>query len=175
VRGVLKQVTTISRIFALFALAVLALPLCGSSAFGGTSAPAATADTNTTSADTSPPAPRIKWNNDVCEIIGVVDHLESVERSPWTDGTPSALSSFETDIWISVKDRKPHAKHPSNSSICNRGVKSESLAVYKLCSPTVVKKNDRIHAIEGLHTGSNKAIGCLFDVVVIPAAEASKK
>jgi hypothetical protein len=169
----------------LFVLAMLAVPLCASTAFGD-DAKQADADTNTTSAVAAASnttsstkdegsVTKIKWNNDVCEIIGIVDHLESVERSPWSDGTPSTLSMFETDIWISVKDRKPHAKNATSTSICNRGAKTEALATYKLCSPAVVKKGDRIKAIEGLRTGSNKAVGCLFDVAVISPSSTGKK
>ncbi len=185
-RGVFRQVTTRSRIFALFVLAMLALPLCSSTAFSDDTKQAS-ADTNTTSAsaaatntatatkDDDSTAKSNKWNNDVCEIIGIVDHLESVERSPWSDGTPSTLSMFETDIWVSVKDRKPHAKNATSTSICNRGAKTEALATYKLCSPAIVKKGDRIKAIEGLRTGSNKAVGCLFDVAVISSSSTGKK
>lgn len=139
---------------------MLALPLFGASAYSDDQKPAAT-------------TPVIKWNNDVCEIIGTVDHLESVERSPWSDGAPSALSMIETDIWVTVNDRKPHSKNATAASLCNRGAKGETLA-YKLCSPTAVKKGDRIHAIEGLRTGSNKAVGCLFDLAVI-SPEVGKK
>lgn len=115
-----------------------------------------------------------KLSANVCEITGVVAKLENVERSPWSDGTPTTLSAFEVDIAVTVKDRKPHYKNAPANSVCHRAAKGET-RIYKLCSTTVPKAGDRIHATEGLQTGSRRSTGCLFDVVVIPPAEGEKK
>lgn len=115
-----------------------------------------------------------KLSANVCEITGVVSKLENVERSPWSDGTPTTLSAYEIDIAVTVKDRKPHYKDAPADSICHKTAKGE-VKVYKLCSKTVPKAGDRIHATEGLQTGSRRATGCLFDIVVIPPAENDKK
>lgn len=170
-----------SRYFVFVALAMLALPLCASSARSADSKDmsAPTAAMSEPLATTPPDeakssVPTKKYSANVCEITGVVAKLENVERSPWSDGTPSTLSIFETDIWVTVNDRKPHYKNAPSDSICNRGAKGE-IAAYKLCSPTKVTKGDRIHATEGLHTGSSRSVGCLFDLVVIPPIDNGKK
>lgn len=115
-----------------------------------------------------------KLSANVCEITGVVSKLENVERSPWSDGTPTTLSAFEVDIIVTVKDRKPHYRNAPATSVCHKAAKGEA-RIYKLCSTTVPKAGDRIHATEGLQTGSHRSTGCLFDVVVIPPAEDEKK
>ena len=155
---------------------MLAFPLFASTAMGAGSAETETAATAPAPAaeDGKESLPTKKYSGNVCEITGVVAKLESVERSPWSDGTPSALSSVETDIWVTVNDRKPHYKNAPADSVCNRGAKGE-VAAYKLCSPTRVLKGDRIHATEGLRTGSARSVGCLFDLVVLPPPEGVKK
>ena len=158
---------------------MLAFPLSASTAMG-----AGTMASETTPSAAAPAAapedgkdaaamPTRKYSANVCEITGIVAKLESVERSPWSDA-PSALSTFETDIWVTVNDRRPHFKNAPADSVCNRGAKGE-VAAYKLCSPTKVLKGDRIHATEGLHTGSTRSVGCLFDLVVLPPPEGAKK
>lgn len=155
------------------ALAMLALPLCAAAAATSDDAKAPVTQPSMDDAKDTTPATK-KYSANVCEITGIVAKIENVERSPWSDGTPSALSSFETDIWVTVNDRKPHFRNAPTDSICNRGAKGE-VAAYKLCSPTKVRKGDRIHATEGLHTGSAHAAGCLFDLVVVPPVETGKK
>ena len=115
-----------------------------------------------------------KLSANVCEITGVVSKLENVERSPWSDGTPTTMSAFEVDVIVTVKDRKPHYRNAPADSICHRAAKGE-MRIYKLCSTTVPKAGDRIHATEGLQTGGRRSTGCLFDIVVIPPAEGDKK
>jgi hypothetical protein len=168
-----------SRFFVFIGLAMLAFPIFASTAMsaGSTasaSMPAPTAAPASENYDGKDAVPTKKYSGNVCEITGVVAKLENVERSPWSDGTPSTLSIFETDIWVTVNDRKPHYKNAPADSLCNRGAKGE-IAAYKLCSPTKVLKGDRIHATEGLHTGSTRSVGCLFDLVVLPPPEGVKK
>jgi hypothetical protein len=164
------------------AMAMLALPLCALPAHSedakSSSSPPAAAAADDDEAAVKAPVKDItstkKYSTNVCEITGVVQKLENVERSPWSDGTPSTLSIFETDIWVTVNDRKPHFKNAPKDSICNRGAKGE-MAAYKLCSPTKVNKGDHIRATEGLRTGSQRSAGCLFDLVVIPPPDVTKK
>jgi hypothetical protein len=103
-------------------------------------------------------------NDNVCDITGVVNKLQNVERSPWTDGTPSTLNTTEIDISVAVKDRRPHDKNTAAGS-CKAAAAGE-VHTYKLCSPTQVKAGDNIHAVEGLRTGPAHAASCLFDLTV---------
>lgn len=99
----------------------------------------------------------------VCEITGTVAGLNSLQRSPWADGTPSMIENVtETSISITVSERRPHYKGDAES-LCK--VAPGETRTYKLCSPARVNKGDRIQATEGLHTGST--LRCLFDLVVL--------
>jgi hypothetical protein len=167
-----------SRLFALFVLAMLVCPLYAHGAESDDKGPTPPADTATATPsdeqDAAAPSKSAKavhqLSNNVCEITGTVSKTEAVERSPWSDGTPSTLSNYETDIWVRVTDRRPHYKTATSDSACNRAAKGEILT-YKLCSPVTVRNGDRIHAIEGLATGSRHQASCLFDLVVLPPPE----
>jgi len=104
----------------------------------------------------------------VCEITGTVMELKNVERSPWTDGTPSTLSVYETHISIAIANRKPHSKAAPAESPCNVALKKDEQLTYRVCSNTPVKKGDRVTATEGGSTGSARISRCLFDIVVLP-------
>lgn len=106
--------------------------------------------------------------DDMCDIVGTVDRLKLVQRSPWTDGTPSTMMKLETHISVRIDDRKPHDTQASDTHSCHKETKGEK-RTYKLCSTTKVKSGDRIVGTEGTQTGSSKAIGCLFDLVVLPS------
>lgn len=104
---------------------------------------------------------------EMCDIVGTVDRLKLVQRSPWTDGTPSTMMKLETHISVRIDDRRPHDKDAAEGHSCHTQSKGEK-RTYKLCSTTKVKSGDRIVGTEGTQTGSSKAIGCLFDLVVLP-------
>jgi hypothetical protein len=104
-----------------------------------------------------------------CDIVGEITNLYSYADTPWK-GVPTALAQSEIRILISVNvdERSPHEKDDlKGQAFCGQGTINKVFS-YKLCSPTPVKKGDRIHAVESTETGSKKSIGCLFDLKVLP-------
>lgn len=100
-----------------------------------------------------------------CDITGIVSSVQLVERSPWEDGTPSALSTTQTEISVIIKSRAPHYSHVNSKDVCTTSPE-EGKMTYKLCSPTPVKKGDQIQATESSAAkGGSK--NCLFDLVVL--------
>lgn len=103
----------------------------------------------------------------VCDVVGTIVRLNQVQRSPWTDGTPSTMMTVETHLSVHIDDRTPHDKDAAADDPCHKKIAGEK-RTYKLCSPTPVKQGDRIHGTEGTQTGSAYVVGCLFDLVVLP-------
>ncbi len=99
-----------------------------------------------------------------CDITGVVSSVQLVERSPWADGTPSTLSTTQTEISVVVKSRAPHYTNSQAKDLCTAS--SAQKITYKLCSPTKVKQGDYIRATESSATKSGSS-SCLFDLVVV--------
>lgn len=110
----------------------------------------------------------------VCDITGTVMEMKYIERSPWTDGTPSTLSVFETHIQVSVHNRRPHHKTASPESPCHAALEKNEQRTYKLCSSKKPEKGDRITGTEGGSTGSARVVKCLFDLVVLPKPDQPK-
>jgi len=106
-----------------------------------------------------------------CEITGTVNYLKKVERSPYSDGTPTTMSVTETHISVTVTARRPHAKNAPASSKCHAAVEENERQVYKLCSSTVPRQGDRILGTEGGSPGSSAITRCLFDVVALPGTK----
>lgn len=113
-------------------------------------------------------------SDSTCQITGIVAGLRKVERSPWTDGTPSTMSVSETHILVSILNRRPHKRETAENSTCNETVKKNELARYKLCSSKRPKPGNRIRGTEGGSTGSSNTVRCLFDLEILkaPAPEA---
>lgn len=103
-----------------------------------------------------------------CEIAGLITRVEQVSRSPWTDGTPSTMMTTETQIWVMIGTRTPHRKDiPADKTPCKKNAEKET-RVYKLCSPTFVKRGQLIQGTEATDTGTNgQVVGCLFDIIPI--------
>ena len=107
------------------------------------------------------------YRQPVCAIIGRVNQVQSVEKAPWNDGTPSTLTVTEIRISLAIETRRPlraGADDPEDT------IPADGSDLYKLCSPRPVKAVDRILGVEGLATGTDSQLGCLFDVAVLPAA-----
>lgn len=101
-----------------------------------------------------------------CEIVGHVGLVQAVQKSPWRDNTPSPLSVTEVQVVLLLEQRKP--RNAAAAGGCDLP-KKYAKAVYKLCSPTRVKKGDRIRATEGSYAiDPGAATSCLFDVAVLP-------
>jgi hypothetical protein len=98
-----------------------------------------------------------------CDITGTVMSIEKIEKSAWQDGAPSAFSTVETRIAVRINQRTPHTA--GNNAACPASLVTET-KTYKLCSPTPVKAGSVIRATEGIDTGANSALGCLFDISV---------
>jgi hypothetical protein len=98
-----------------------------------------------------------------CDIIATVMAIEKIEKSAWQDGAPSSFSTVETRITIRISGSAPHAA--DSKSACATTPAAET-KTYKLCSPTPVKAGNIIRATEGMDTGANSALGCLFDISV---------
>lgn len=105
----------------------------------------------------------------MCDIVGMVEKVSHVAKSPWSDGTPTTMTTTEVRISVFIADRKPHDKNAKADDPCHQEAKDEK-RTYKLCSPTPVKRGDRIHGTEGTHTGAAGVVGCLFDLIVLPPA-----
>lgn len=106
-------------------------------------------------------------SDSTCQITGIVAGLRNVERSPWTDGTPSTMSVSETHILVSILNRRPHKREVAENSPCNEAVKKNEMARYKLCSSKRPKPGNRIRGTEGGSTGSSSAVRCLFDLEIL--------
>ena len=104
---------------------------------------------------------------ETCDIRGLVANMETVQRSPWNDGAPSAFTVTEVHLSVVLEDRMPHDKGAKDTTCRITDAKTRKL-VYKLCSPTTVKPGDRIQATEGNYVLNSFGIGCLFDVAVLP-------
>lgn len=107
----------------------------------------------------------------VCVVTGKVTGMQAIEKTPWADETPSTLTVTEVHMALKVDKRRPQ-RNTTAASDCS--LPDNGTGLYKLCSPTQVKLGDTIMGTEGLATGSESALGCLFDVVVIPSAEAPR-
>lgn len=138
---------------------LVALSLTASSAEGVTADKAA-----------NPP----KRVENVCDIMGTVTATKQIERSPWSDGTPSTLSIFETHIDVSIITRRPHRADAPADSPCLAALEKNEIRTYKLCSSTKPLKGSRITGTEGGATGSSQVARCLFDLRVVPEQQGSK-
>ena len=110
----------------------------------------------------------------VCDVTGIVTEMKSIERSPWTDGTPSTLSVFETHIKLSIHKREPHNKNASAESPCHAALEKNELRTYKLCSSQKPRTGWRIKGTEGGSPGSSRIVRCLFDLEVVSRPEQPK-
>ncbi len=106
----------------------------------------------------------------VCVITGKVTGMQAVEKTPWSDGTPSTITITEVHLSVATDSRKPQR---AGVAAADCPMPDNGGQVYKLCSPTQVKLGDRIVGTEGLATGSESALGCLFDVIVVPDVAAT--
>ncbi len=113
--------------------------------------------------------------SEVCDITGIVSKMQVVNRSPWTDGTPTTQTTLETHIAVTIDGRKPHRNGAPAAHPCNQQMPQNAVMVYKLCSTTPVQEGDRIIGTEGLDTGSEKVVGCLLDLIVLPPKEDAQK
>lgn len=100
------------------------------------------------------------YQQPVCIVTGIVKQVQTIEKSPLRDGTPSTLTMTEVRLVLDVENRAP--QDGPDASACplppGHGM------TYKLCSPVKPKVGDRIVGTEGMATGSDAALGCLFDV-----------
>lgn len=103
----------------------------------------------------------------ICDIQGTVSQLRFVQSATLVNGAPSAMSTTERHIYVTLSSRTPHDKNAKSDDICHANANGET-RTYKICSPIRVKKGDIIKGTEGTQTGSAKATGCIFDLVVIP-------
>lgn len=133
-------------------------------------APSASAEaTPATTATPEPPAdsaaaPTVNYQQPVCVITGTVQSLQTIDKSPWDDGTPTTLTTTEVRIAVALKTRSMQRGTPGSTD-CSLPTDA-SPVLYKLCSPTQVRKGDHIKGVEGLATGTDQSLGCLFDVAV---------
>lgn len=104
---------------------------------------------------------------EVCEVTGTVAKMELVQRSPWTDSAPTTVTTQELLIWVLVEGRNPRNPVAPKTSPCYQAGKNE-VRTYKVCAPTQVRPGMKIHGTEGTETGSNLAVGCLFDIAILP-------
>ena len=109
-------------------------------------------------------APAVNYQQSVCVISGTVQAVQLLEKSPWDDGTPTTLTTTEIRIAVAL-DTRSMQRGTQGSTDCSLPA-DKSPVLYKLCSPTTVKKGDRIKGVEGLATGTDQSLGCLFDVAV---------
>lgn len=116
---------------------------------------------------TAQPAPASQKAASICDIQGTVSQLKFVQSAAWVDGAPSPMSVTERHIYVTLSSRTPHDKNAKADDICHVKANGET-RTYKICSPIRVKKGDIIKGTEGTQTGSSKATGCIFDLVVIP-------
>lgn len=120
------------------------------------------------------PEPVLSRADSTCDIMGTVVELRAVERSPWTDGTPTTLAIYETHIQVSIHKRRPHRETAPAESPCRKALETNELRTYKLCSSSKPKRGDRITGTEGGSTGSNRVARCLFDLVVLSSPDQKK-
>lgn len=104
----------------------------------------------------------------VCDITGTVTEMKYIERSPWTDGTPSTLSIFETHLKVSVHNRRPHHTAATSASPCHAALEKNEMRTYKLCSSAKPKQGDRITGTEGGSPGNTRIVRCIFDLKIVP-------
>lgn len=116
-----------------------------------------------------PAAPAVNYQQPVCVISGTVQSVQTIERSPWNDDTPTTLTTTEIRIAVTLEGRSMQRGTPGSTDCALPADKAPVL--YKLCSPTLVKKGDRIKGVEGLATGTDQSLGCLFDVAVDTSAK----
>lgn len=109
-------------------------------------------------------APAVNYQQSVCVISGTVQAVQMLEKSPWDDGTPSTLTTTEIRIAVAL-DNRSMQRGTQGSTDCTLPA-DKTPVLYKLCSPTQLKKGDRIKGVEGLATGTDQSLGCLFDVAV---------
>lgn len=100
------------------------------------------------------------YQQPVCIVTGVVKQVQTIEKSPLRDGTPSTLTMTEVRLVLDVEKRTPQDGHAASACPLPAG----HGMTYKLCSPVKPKVGDRIVGTEGMATGSDAALGCLFDV-----------
>ncbi len=113
--------------------------------------------------------PAVNYQQPVCVISGTVQSLQTIEKSPWNDNTPSTLTTTEIRITVELDARTMQRGTPGSTD-CSLPADNAPV-VYKLCSPTPVSKGDRIKGVEGLATGTDQSLGCLFDVAVDSSAK----
>lgn len=116
-----------------------------------------------------PAAPAVNYQQSVCVISGTVQSVQTIEKSPWNDDTPTTLTTTEIRIAVALEGRSMQ-RGTQGSTDCTLPA-DQSPVLYKLCSPTLVKKGDRIKGVEGLATGTDQSLGCLFDVAVDTTAK----
>lgn len=104
------------------------------------------------------------YHQPVCIIAGTVTAIQTIERSPWNDGTPTTLTTTEIRVSVAL-DSRTVQRNVANTAQCDMPADQKPVT-YKLCSPTLVKQGDRIKGVEGLATGSDLLLGCLFDVAI---------
>jgi hypothetical protein len=98
-----------------------------------------------------------------CGVTGTVLKAETVSKSPWADGTPSAISVAELRVTLAVEKREADRRAPGSS--CPPAAKQVS---YKICSPVTIKAGDRIRGTEGAPPLAAADAICLFDIAVLP-------
>lgn len=98
----------------------------------------------------------------VCEIRGTIADVKTVKTAP----LPSPLSEAETFLSVRIEDRK--ARYGDNMP-CTRLTTAQETRTYKLCSNRHVSPGDKIGGTEASATGPESPVGCLFDLVVLPA------
>lgn len=109
-------------------------------------------------------SPAVNYQQPVCVISGTVQAVQMLEKSPWNDDTPTTLTTTEIRIAVAL-DTRSMQRGTQGSTDCTLPA-DKTPVLYKLCSPTQVKKGDRIKGVEGLATGTDQSLGCLFDVAV---------
>ena len=112
-----------------------------------------------------PEGPAANYQQPVCVVSGKINDVQTVELSPWDDGTPTTLTTTEVRVSLTVESRAPQ-RNATVKADCS--MPATGSMVYKLCSPTQLAKGMRIKGVEGLATGSNELLGCLFDVAILP-------
>lgn len=115
-------------------------------------------------AEVATDSPAVNYQQPVCVVTGTVQSVQMIEKTPWDDGTPTTLTTTEIRIALALEARTMQ-RGTQGSSDCSLSADKPAV-LYKLCSPTMVKKGDRIRGVEGLATGSDQSLGCLFDVAV---------
>lgn len=105
-----------------------------------------------------------EYQKPACVVTGTVKAVTTVEKSPWDDGTPTTLTTTEIQVTLDLASRTVQ-RATQDAADCTMPAENTTV-IYKLCSPTMVKAGNRVKGVEGLATGSDQSLGCLFDVAV---------